>query len=294
MAKGEESLWVKCGLRNSFELDMRLERFLERLSSFPEDPSCFLLAFEGNLCVGKARGFYVSKDLYILHAVVVEKTHDYFITGSKLISFIKKTVLSEKIESTTWKRPEDELFDQLLIRNNFRIYIEKYFVSRSLQDYSSDLFDPFSYRSFADTGFSQFEEAFQKVNELNVNRDVGTESPGKELQGMIEHAGKAFNPKMWKLAYDHAELAGLVLPQVYPDDPNEGSVFHIGIVPSLRGHGYGRILHAKGLAELRSAGAKTYIGSTDIYNQPMIHIFEANGCHKKGIRQLYRLNSFDS
>ncbi len=103
----------------------------------------------------------------------------------------------------------------------------------------------------------------------------------------IAHAASAFDPEAWKLALLDGHVAGMVLPQLYFDAPEQGSIFNIGLVPEYRGRGLGRLLHARGLHDLKHLGATRYVGSTDILNVPMRRIFAANGCTEKGVRRIY-------
>ncbi len=162
--------------------------------------------------------------------------------------------------------------------------IEKQYARRELTGYRSPYHDPFTYRTLEQEGRDAFIKALALVSAGTLSRDVNPNDPERELAELIEFAGSTFNPKMWKLAFLEGGLVGLVLPQIYHDLPEEGSLFHIGVAPDHRGKGYGKILHAKGLEDLALAGAKRYVGSTDIQNVFMIQVFEANACNKTAIR----------
>ena len=80
------------------------------------------------------------------------------------------------------------------------------------------------------------------------------------------------------VTYDAQGEIGVVLPQIYAQDPTAGTLFYLAVVPERRGSGLGRRLHAFGLRRLRQLGAVHYYGSTDSRNAPMLAIFTANGC----------------
>jgi ribosomal protein S18 acetylase RimI-like enzyme len=81
---------------------------------------------------------------------------------------------------------------------------------------------------------------------------------------------------------------GILIPKIFDDIPEEGTIHTFGLFPEFRGQGLGKILHAKGLEVLSELGATRYVGSTDRQNEPMIATFQANGCQKMGLRRQYR------
>ena len=83
------------------------------------------------------------------------------------------------------------------------------------------------------------------------------------------------------------EAVGVVLPQEFSDSEAEGTLFYVAVLPAFRGRGYGRALHATGLAMLAERGVTRYIGSTDTRNKPMLKVFEANGCPQTATQLFY-------
>ena len=75
------------------------------------------------------------------------------------------------------------------------------------------------------------------------------------------------------------EPVGVVFPHLEPDKDREGRIFWIGIHPKFRGKGLGKNLHLIGLYRLRNDfKAKSYLGATEINNNPMKKIMLSNGC----------------
>jgi RimJ/RimL family protein N-acetyltransferase len=71
----------------------------------------------------------------------------------------------------------------------------------------------------------------------------------------------------------------VVFPHLEPDKDREGRIFWIGIHPKFRGKGLGKYLHLIGLYRLRNDfNAKSYLGATEINNNPMKKIMKYNGC----------------
>ncbi|MBW8352125.1 GNAT family N-acetyltransferase [Bacillus sp. IITD106] len=75
------------------------------------------------------------------------------------------------------------------------------------------------------------------------------------------------------------EPVGVVFPHLEPDRDKEGRIFWIGIHPKFRGKGLGKNLHLIGLYRLQNDfNAKSYLGATQIKNNPMRKIMLSNGC----------------
>ena len=95
---------------------------------------------------------------------------------------------------------------------------------------------------------------------------------------LIEYAGELLDRNLWRVALLDGEPIGVVLPQTFGGEPEEGSVFYVAILPEHRGRGLGRKLHRAGLALLAGAGVQRYVGSTDVRNEAMARVFAGNGC----------------
>lgn len=99
-----------------------------------------------------------------------------------------------------------------------------------------------------------------------------------DFRELVEAAGPAFDPRRWYVVSDARGDVGVVLPQVFPDEPTVGTLFYVAVLPERRGQGLGSAMHRFGLSELARRGARNYVGSTDPENSAMIAIFRANGC----------------
>lgn len=86
------------------------------------------------------------------------------------------------------------------------------------------------------------------------------------------------------------EPIGLSIPIIEEGTLDEGRLFYFGVVPEWRGKGYGKAFHRTSLQLLKEIGATTYVGSTDAANEPMIHIFEQNGCMLRDRKGIYRID----
>ncbi len=287
MKPGEERLWVGCGALPDTN-EERLNRFRDSLERNPEQPVCFLMAVRDGTCIGKLRGSMIHANLYVIRSVTVDAPERFERIGSELVRAAIEANRHRQVEAMNWKQIENEPFDRLLRGCGFSVFIEKSVYTRSLVDYVNPWPDPFEYRSLSDTGDDAFVEVIQRVHSDNPNRDAKREDPAGDLRESIDEAGQAFDPSQWWIAVVDGWPVGFLLPQIFPDSPEEGTIFNIGIVPEFRGRGWGKVLHARGLKSLADRGATEYIGSTDLLNAPMRKLFDLNQCREIGIRRIYR------
>jgi ribosomal protein S18 acetylase RimI-like enzyme len=85
----------------------------------------------------------------------------------------------------------------------------------------------------------------------------------------------------WSLVDWAGAPAGFVLPVVFTgcarDDVDEGTIYHIGVLPEFRGRGLGRILLKNCSNTLLRHGVWQISSDTAAENRPMIRLFELQG-----------------
>jgi RimJ/RimL family protein N-acetyltransferase len=167
------------------------------------------------------------------------------------------------------------------------VRILKQYAQRDIVGFASPYADPFAYRTLADLGNPVFVSAFARVCAESQGADVlgYLQNPEAEFNGLIELAGCSFDANHWLLAFHAEELAGMVLPQRFPELPQAGTLLHIALVPEFRRRGYGKVLHAKGLERLAGLGVVRYVGSTHVDNTAMIRVFQENGCRLTAVEE---------
>ncbi|MHC5010960.1 MAG: GNAT family N-acetyltransferase [Planctomycetota bacterium] len=177
-----------------------------------------------------------------------------------------------------WDRPKDTTWREALEGVGFRVARRKAFVERDLGTELPASPTGLLLRSLADVGESAFTARMFESSDgdpfeerKGTNRDLDA-----EWRELVDYAGKRFDPECWLLVDDEDGPVGVVLPQAITEDT--GTLFYVGVVPERRSAGLGRALHALGLGLLARAGLKKYVGSTDLRNEGMRRIFEANGC----------------
>jgi GNAT superfamily N-acetyltransferase len=168
--------------------------------------------------------------------------------------------------------------------------IQKQYARRDITGYKSPYSDPFEYRSIVEIGMDEVCRTMIPFNENKSAPDRFAQAR-IEFDELIEYAGTAYKPEYWYAATLGNKIIGVVFPQRYWDKMEEGSIFHIGVLPEHQGKGYGKILHAKGLETLATMGCTGYVGSTEIENARMISVFLANGCKLTAVREVERLRA---
>lgn len=145
--------------------------------------------------------------------------------------------------------------------------------------------DRLQFRTLEEVGEAAFVEAMRRVSEGTLDREIRGE---RERLGSQLAAREFFadarrvkhEPSWWRLAYSEpGDLVGLVMPA---EPPGFLTVFYVGVVPEMRGRGYGDDLLAAGTATLldcRTSGGdeKPLRADTDVANAPMAAAFERGG-----------------
>lgn len=178
-----------------------------------------------------------------------------------------------------WDRAAADPRHDALIAEGWRLRAEKAFLEADLT--SLDLPDApppgWGLRTLAELGEERFAVLLIRAAEGDPFEQTPAERALDDLRELIAGAGAAYDPSSWYAVTDSLGDLGVVLPQVFADRPEEGTLFYIGIHPERRGQGFGRQLHRWGLAELVARGATRYVGSTDLRNAPMLAVFASNG-----------------
>ncbi len=157
--------------------------------------------------------------------------------------------------------------------------IKKQYARRNIEGYRSPYNDSFEYRSTYTLGIDEICRLILMAPFFAIEPDTDSLLQARaEFDILVEHAGSAYAPEYWLVAFKDGNPVGYVFPQRYFDKMEEGSIFAIGVLPKFQGNGYGKVIHAKGLEMLAAMGVTSYVGSTEIENAPMIAIFLANGC----------------
>jgi len=151
------------------------------------------------------------------------------------------------------------------------------------------------FRSFAIIGEDAFTDAARRVTQGTLDqadqtdmKKYGPDAAGRMYVALLKDI--EFLSDEWQLGFlSDGRLCGLVVPQRLPFE-DEGTINYIGVVPELRGSGYGFDLLMKGTALLQRRGLKTVIAETDVLNRPPHAHLERAGYAHKGTLKALRLD----
>ena len=171
-----------------------------------------------------------------------------------------------------------EILKQALVETGFRVRKHKVVYEKSLDEpikFESDKI--LTYKNIDEIGLEMVMRLFFQSlqGSLDYSGDLFPASPEQEFNIIWQPMRRKNLPRV---AYYENQPAGLILPDLIDDET--GTFTYLAILPEFRGKGLGNTLFVDGLNLFRSIGATEYFDSTGITNQPMIKIFEKNGCEK--------------
>jgi len=234
--------------------------------------------------------FYLSR-LYIDGSV------DYFEIGRALLGLAADTAKKAGAADTGYAiydiyDPAPARTRQLLEASGFRpIQVKRRYVWK---DSGTAVAVPsrLIFHSLSAVGEPAYIKALGRVTEATLDREdqadiarFGLDAAGPKYFALLR--GIEFLPDEWQLAsLPDGRLCGLVVPQAIDID-NEGTINYIGVVPELRGSGYGFDLLLKGTARLQRRGLRKVIAETDVENRPLhAHLERAGHVHKGTLTNL--------
>jgi len=281
---GEEMLWLSVATAPD-EIALKRPSFTDLVGGEERlDRRCHLIAVAEGRAMGRLTGTFLNPKLYFVREILSTEPGASAKVTAAFARYLIGSFRDDEVELLSWEKPDLAEMNDAFIAAGFRTGRRKVFVERSIEEFVPEEPSPFSYRPLADVGESEFVRTMVRAAEGDPFEDAAARDPVTDFRELVEYAGDAFDPASWRIAAVSGKVAGVVLPQRFPGPKNEGTLFYVGIVPEQRRRGLGRALHAAGLGFLSSAGVERYIGSTDDRNTPMIRIFEANGCRRKGIQ----------
>lgn len=261
------------------------ERFEEKSSA---DPRTFLLALDGDRTAGRLEGVFIDKTTYLVLEMSCAEGFPCSPVEDALIGHLAPSFKRDGIGVFSSDRQKNVEINKALERAGFKIEKKKAFVARSLEGELPEPAIEFTFQTLFDVGKVEFLRVMTEAAEGDPFEDVAKQDPEADFDELVEMAGSKFDPACWMMALIEGEAVGVVLPQEFADSEGEGTLFYVAVVPRFRGRGYGRALHATGLAMLAARGVMRYIGSTDTRNEPMLRVFEANGCPQSATQLVYR------
>jgi RimJ/RimL family protein N-acetyltransferase len=227
----------------------------------------------------------------------IDSSVDFFATGTALLS-AALTRLKEKgvagVEYAIYDiyDPDPALYQALIEAVGFRQYQDKKRYVWQNSGAAVKVRVRLEFRPMSVVGEDAFAMAVGRVTVGTLDRQDRTrlrkhgaaETARWYMQILKEGE---FKPAEWLLGYlVDGRLCGLVVPKRLDD--REGTIDYIGVVPELRGSGYGFDLLVKGTALLQQNGFKTVVAETDSENLPFHAELERAGYRHCGTLRSFR------
>jgi ribosomal protein S18 acetylase RimI-like enzyme len=290
-----EELEACCGLGGTGWLANVVRGIWKEGGSSPD--LCFVAEQDGKP-IGRVffhrRSSYSELAMFGTH---IDASVDFFKTGRALLDQALAR-LKEKgaagIEYAIYDiyDPDPELYQALLETVGFRQYQEKKRYVWQDTGAAVKVQMRLRFKSMADIGEYSFEQAIGQVTVGTLDREdrartrkSGVAETARWYMQILKEG--EFRPTEWLVGYlRDGRLCGLVVPKRLDD--KEGTIDYLGVVPELRGSGYGFDLLAKGTALLRQRGFKTVVAETDCENRPFPAQLERAGYRHHGTLRCFR------
>lgn len=218
---------------------------------------------------------------HIVKKISILNDIDFNILSEQVSNFVN----TNNIEIMSDDREIYNLHNKFL-DSNFKVYKRKFFYEKYLENHNFSYIDIFEYKSIKEIGENNFLEIFREVTIDDLERpEINFKD---DYYSMCEDAGDKFDPDFWKIVYYKNKEIGIIMPQIFPDKTEEGTIFYFGLIKEYRNKGFGKILHSKCLSLLKEKNVRRYVGSTLDINYSMNKVFINNNCNKTMTRFFYK------
>jgi len=222
---------------------------------------------------------------------------DFFATGMALLNTALSRQKDQGVSAAEYAiydiyDPDPALYQALIEAVGFRQFQEKKRYVWQNSGAAVRVRVRLKFRSMSDVGEDEFALAVGRVtvgtldreDRARVKKSGAAETARRYMRILKEGEVK---PAEWLLGYlADGRLCGLVVPTRLNE--REGTIEYIGVVPELRGSGYGFDLLAKGTALLQEKGLKTVVAETDAENLPFHAELERAGYRHCGTLRSFR------
>lgn len=133
----------------------------------------------------------------------------------------------------------------------------------------------------------EFADAYELCRTGTANKNIP--QPIEQVMASVSsELGANWRSNCYSFFHEN-KLLGISIPHIEMGTKEEGRMFYFGIVPSMRGKGFGATMHRATLQLMKKMGATYYVGSTDESNEHMVRIFKKNGCVLRDKKGIYRI-----
>lgn len=133
----------------------------------------------------------------------------------------------------------------------------------------------------------EFADAYELCRSGTSNKNI-PQPIDQVMVSIANELGEDWRSNCYSFFHEN-ELVGISIAHIEMGTKEEGRMFYFGIVPSMRGKGFGAKMHRATLSLMKKMGATYYVGSTDKGNEHMVQIFKKNGCVLRDRKGIYRI-----
>lgn len=233
----------------------------------------------------------------VMFGTHIDSSVDFFGTGMALLNTALARQKDQGVTTVEYAiydiyDPDPELYKALIEAVGFRQLQEKKRYVWQNSGAAIRVRMRLKFRPVSDVGEDAFAMAVGQVTVGTLDREdrarlrkCGASETARWHMRVLKEAD--FEPTEWLLGYlADGRLCGLVVPQRLDD--KEGTINYIGVVPELRGSGYGFDLLVKGTWLLQQKGFKTVVAETDSENLPFHAQLERAGYRHHGTLRSFR------
>ena len=227
----------------------------------------------------------------------IDSAADFFATGTVLLRGSLSQLRERGVAGVEFAiydiyDPDPAMYQALIEAVGFKQYQEKKRYVWQNSGAAVKVRMRLKFRTMADVGEDEFASVVGRVTVGTLDREdrarmrkSGAAETARWYMMILKEG--SYDPAEWLLGYlRDGTLCGLVVPKRIDD--REGTIDYIGVVPELRGSGYGFDLLAKGTALLQQKGFKTVVAETDAENRPCLAQLERAGYRHQGTLRCFR------
>jgi ribosomal protein S18 acetylase RimI-like enzyme len=278
---GEDKKWYNC-IDESGDSFTHLPNFC---------PELYVVTEENQKFIGCMKIIRVESQNFILFnpiskinpALVLRKMIAYGLSAAKTSKVSEIMILIHD------NNPNIVTLRNLIPELGFELKLEKalYRLSPDCLNEKLKITSDLKFHSLKKVGETTFLDIFRKI--YRPDRDFDKDDPNEcfqELKARAINMG-TYRPNNWLIAYFNKKPIGVILPQLHDAKGETGSNFYLGVVPKMRGRGFGHDLQYFAVQKLIEEGVRSIVGSTDIQNVNMLRIFESLGYNLETIQYFY-------
>jgi mycothiol synthase len=173
--------------------------------------------------------------------------------------------------------PDDQAVARLFALGGFSHAADLLYLAAEVEEYhGARLQLPFAIESFTPQGESRLIQLVERtyVGTLDCPRLDGLRNTADVVAG-YKSVGQ-FRPELWQIARHQGADIGCLLVNLHPD-VQHAELVYVGLVPEVRGRGWGLLLAQLAQRLARKANCERVVLAVDAANEPAIRLYSLAG-----------------